>query len=92
MRTTINIDDEALQLARELAEARGVSLGDAASFLIRRGLAVSLPHRERSGFALFNVEPATARFGSENVERALQQEDEELSGFFHGHTTDGASA
>jgi hypothetical protein len=92
MRTTINIDDDALELARELADARRVSLGDAASFLIRRGLAVSLPHRERNGFALFNVEAKTSSFGSEEVERALQQEDEELSTFFTGHKTDGASA
>jgi len=88
----MNIDDEALHLARELAEARGVSLGDAASFLIRRGLAVSLPHREKNGFALFNVEAGTRTFGPPDVERALQQEDNDLSGFFTGHKTDGASA
>lgn len=92
MRTTINIDDETLNLARELAEARGISLGDAASFLIRRGLAVSLPHREKSGFSLFNVDVNTSSFGSPDVERAMQQEDEDLSTFFPGHKSDGASA
>jgi hypothetical protein len=92
MRTTINIDDDALYLARELAEARGVSLGDAASFLIRRGLSVSLPHQERNGFALFNVATEISSFGLEDVERAVEQEDQELSSFFTGHKTDGASA
>jgi hypothetical protein len=91
MRTTMNIDDEALRLARELAEQRRISIGDAASFLIKRGLAVALPHRERNGFALFSVEPGTLPFGPVEVERAVQQEDEDLSRFFNGRT-DGASA
>jgi hypothetical protein len=92
MRTTINIDDEALHLARELGEARGISLGDAASFLIKRGLSVSLPHHERNGFVLFSVDPGTPPFGPDDVERAVQQEDEDLSGFFSRPKTDGASA
>ena len=91
MRTTMNIDDEALNLARELAEQSRISLGDAASFLIKRGLAVSLPHRERNGFALFNVDSGTPPFGPADIERAVQQEDEDLSRFFNGRT-DGASA
>jgi hypothetical protein len=91
MRTTLNIDDESLNLARELAEARGISLGDAASFLMRRGLAVFPPHQERNGFALFNVDTGTPPFGPEDIEWAVQREDEDLSRFFNGRTN-GASA
>ncbi|MGA3027963.1 MAG: hypothetical protein ABSF98_24685 [Bryobacteraceae bacterium] len=91
MRTTLNIDDESIHLARELAEQHRISLSDAASFLIKRGLAVSLPHRERNGFVLFNVDAGTPPFGPEDVDRAVQREDEDLSRFFNGRT-DGASA
>ena len=82
MRTTLNIDDEALRAARELAVQHRISLGDATSFLIKRGLSVSLPHIEKNGFALFNVEPGMQLFGAEGVDRATQAEDEEVSKFF----------
>lgn len=92
MRTTLNIDDEVIHMVRELSEARRISLGDAASFLIMRGFSVSLAHKQKNGFALFNVDQATPAFGLEDVNRALQNEDEDLSGLFAGRGTDGSSA
>jgi hypothetical protein len=91
MRTTLNIDVESMAMARELADQHHISLSDAASFLIKRGLAASLPHRERNGFALFNVDAGLPPFGPVDIERAVQREDEDLSRFFDGRT-DGASA
>lgn len=91
MRTTINIDDESLDLTRDLAGQYRISLSDAASFLIKRGLAASLPHRERNGFALFNADAAIPSFGLVEVERAEQHQDEDLRKFFNGRTN-GASA
>lgn len=38
MRTTVDIDDDALQAARELAQNRKTTLGAVLSELIRRGL------------------------------------------------------
>lgn len=38
MRTTLNLDDDALMAARHWASRHGLSLGEAASALIRRGL------------------------------------------------------
>ena len=37
MRTTLDIDDDVLALARTLADEKGISLGSAVSELIRRG-------------------------------------------------------
>ena len=38
MRTTLNLDEELLAFARQLAERRRVSLGDAVNLLLRRGM------------------------------------------------------
>jgi len=40
MRTTVAIDDDVLEAARKLAEARDQSLGKVVSELMRRGLAI----------------------------------------------------
>lgn len=39
MRTTLDISDDVLQAARELAAARGQTMGEALSALARKGLA-----------------------------------------------------
>ena len=56
MRTTLNIDDDVLDLARGLAEARQVSIGKAFSDLARRGTQARSPGVSKSGFFTFNVE------------------------------------
>jgi hypothetical protein len=38
MRTTLTIDDDILDVARCMAEARGITLGEAVSLLARRGI------------------------------------------------------
>ena len=43
MRTTINLADDALIAARNIAQREKVSLGDAVSELIRRGSATASP-------------------------------------------------
>ncbi|QMW22919.1 CopG family transcriptional regulator [Sandaracinobacteroides saxicola] len=52
MRTTLAIDDDVLAAAREFAEARGESLGAAATELIRRGLNPVLVLETRNGVPL----------------------------------------
>ena len=43
MRTTLNLDDDALIAARNVARRERLSLGEAASQLIRRGAAAAHP-------------------------------------------------
>ena len=56
MRTTINLPDEVYEVVRSVAGAKGISLGDAVSDLIRRGL-----HADRvqsdAGLPCFVVQP-----------------------------------
>ena len=72
MRTTLNIDDDVLAVARALAQRKKTSLGSALSELARRGIK-SRPNVEddksRSVFAVpFYAGPIT----SEDVYRALE--------------------
>ncbi|MBP7776259.1 MAG: CopG family transcriptional regulator [Acidobacteria bacterium] len=43
MRTTLDIDDDVLQAAKELAQARGSTAGKVLSELARKGLAPAAP-------------------------------------------------
>lgn len=53
MRTTLDIDDDVLQAAKEIAVNRGISTGKAVSDLIRKGLApVKQKVRIRNGVPL----------------------------------------
>lgn len=76
MRTTINLNDHILNLVRQFSEQRRISLGDAATFLLERGLTASAPQLEKNGFALFKVDSGTPTFGLADVEQAAGQEDE----------------
>jgi hypothetical protein len=84
MRTTITLDDDIFDLTKHLAEQRRISLSDAVNLLIKRGLASSVPYRERNGFAVFDVSDSTGRFGLEDIEKALSQEDLKLESGFSG--------
>ena len=76
MRTTLSIDDDVLDLAREIAEAQGGSVGKALSGLARRGIRGPVSFRMQDGFPVFEV-PSAPSFGPEDVKRALEQEYEE---------------
>jgi hypothetical protein len=85
MRTTVAIDDDLLEVAREIAHQRRESLGSALNFLIRRGLAARNPVRIRNGFAVFDVKGSDGGFDLADVEKAMAEEDAEgarlLAGF-----------
>ena len=57
MRTTLDLDDDALTAVKLVASATGKSAGAAASELIRRGLTETRELQERNGLILF-PEPA----------------------------------
>jgi hypothetical protein len=73
MRTTVDLDADALEAARSLARSQKRSLGAVLSDLVRRGLA---PRREAShrGFPVFRVSPAARPLTSETVKRAQDDE------------------
>jgi hypothetical protein len=73
MRTTISIDDDVLMLARSLADARGISLGEAVSYLARRGATSPAPTKTRNGFKVFDLEAQTPRFGTREIRDALDE-------------------
>lgn len=49
VRTTLDIDDDVLQAVKELAEARGLTAGQALSALARQALTPDRPVRTRNG-------------------------------------------
>jgi hypothetical protein len=65
MRTTISLDDEAFQIAREYAQRRELGIGKAISELVRRGASQSRPTREKNGLRVFDLPkdspPVTAK-------------------------------
>lgn len=65
MRTTLQIDDEVLEVARRRAEAT-----DSITDLARKGLALQSP---RSAFPVFEVAPDAPPITPEIVRRALEE-------------------
>ena len=58
MRTTLAIDEDVLQAAKELADATGSTAGKVLSALARKGLApVAVPVRVRNGVPLLPRQP-----------------------------------
>ena len=68
MRTTLDIDDSLLAIARVRAQEQGISLGAAVSELIRRGLEVRRT-RSKWGFPVFQAPPGTPIITDETVAR-----------------------
>lgn len=57
MRTTIDIEDDILQAAKELARQRGVSIGKILSELARQALTPHESGAYRNGIPLFPIQP-----------------------------------
>ena len=77
MRTTLNIEDEALLVIRKYAEEREISLGQAASDLVHRG-AESLPrYKTKNGWVVFEIPPGTPPLTNEMLDEWEKAEHEE---------------
>lgn len=61
MRTTLELDDDLLATAKQLARQQGVTLGQLISDLARQSLAARAPLKMRNGALLFVPKPAAAR-------------------------------
>lgn len=72
MRTTLELDDDVLAAARELAAESGRSLGAAVSDLLRRGLMPAAVATD-GDLPVIHVPPGTAPITPEMVRRALDE-------------------
>lgn len=67
MRTTLNLDDDVLEIVRQYSESRSLALGKAASELVRKGFLSPTPTRMVNGVVVFDVQPDSPRITSERV-------------------------
>ena len=72
MRTTLTLEDDALELARKLARRKRVSLGEAVSELVRRGAQLPVPTMERQGLTVVRLPKSSARVTAAAVEDLLE--------------------
>jgi len=73
VRTTLQIDDDVLESAKQIASADGRSLGAVISALARRALEPT-PIRKGTKFPVFDVAPDAPVITAEDVARALDEE------------------
>ena len=74
MRTTIDIEDDALQAAREVAAHRRASLGKVVSDLIRKALEPGPAPAVRNGVPLLPARPAVAATPTMDLVNDLRDE------------------
>jgi hypothetical protein len=69
MRTTVNLDDDILQLVKSYAEAHSVAMGKALSELVRRGVGAPPRTRKLNGLVIFDLPEDTKPLTSEQVKK-----------------------
>lgn len=74
MRTTLNLDDDAMKTLKSYAKGRRLALGKAASELVRRGVDAPLKTRIVNGIQVVVLPPGTPKVSSETVKRLLEDE------------------
>jgi hypothetical protein len=74
MRTTLNLDDDVLELLKGYAENRSVALGKAASELVRRGLNAPVETRLVNGFYAVVLPENSSKITSERVKQLIEDE------------------
>jgi len=73
MRTTLDLDDRILAVAKELAAQTQVSLGSAVSELARRGLEARVRPADATGLPTFDVATDAAPITPDMVRDALDE-------------------
>jgi hypothetical protein len=69
MRTTIQLDDDVFDLVRRVATGRKVSLGQAVSDLVRKGLTSEARVRRERGVVVFDLPEDSPPVTTESVKR-----------------------
>lgn len=76
MRTTVDLDEDILRVAKDLARDRDESLGRVLSDLARRGLKPpARKYKMRNGVPLLMPKPGARPITSEHVKELLELED-----------------
>ena len=57
MRTTLNLDEDVVEIVKHYATDRNLSLGGAVSDLVRKGIAVPLRTKVINGLVIFDPPP-----------------------------------
>jgi hypothetical protein len=73
MRTTVNIPDDVLRVARSLADLKGISLGDALAELARAGLKPAVRINTKTAFPSFEMKHDAKPI---TLEQSLEAEDD----------------
>jgi len=74
MRTTLELDDDLVREAKNLAKQRGVSLGTVISDLARKSLPAAARPKFRSGMEVFQSKPGAPKVDLEFVNRLRDEE------------------
>ena len=74
MRTTLNLDDDVLEVLKSYADRRSIGLGKAASELVRRGLSAPLETRTVNGFVTVVLPADSPKPTSEKVRQLIEDE------------------
>jgi hypothetical protein len=74
MRTTLNIDDDVLEILQEYARSRSVALGKAASELVRKGLTAPVQLRMKNGFYTVVLPADSPKVTADHVKGLLEDE------------------
>lgn len=74
MRTTLNLDDDALEIVRDYSVARSLALGKAASELVRRGAKAPTEMKKVNEFWTVVLPKGGKKITAEHVKRLLEDE------------------
>ena len=74
MRTTLNLDDDAVKILREYSQTRSLALGKAASELVRKGVNAPVEVRLVNGFWTVVLPKGGKKITTEQVKRLLEDE------------------
>jgi len=74
MRTTLEIDDDPVQVARQLAQQRKTTMGQVISQLVRKAMEPKNAPRMRNGVLLFDPKPGARKPGMALVNRLRDEE------------------
>ena len=74
MRTTLDLDDDLLQVSRELAQQRKMSIGEVVSEMMRKALEPATQVRTRNGVPLIVPKPGARKPSLALVNRLRDEE------------------
>ncbi|MBZ5727356.1 MAG: CopG family transcriptional regulator [Acidobacteriia bacterium] len=74
VRTTFELDDDLVQVAKQLAQQSGMTMGQVISRLVRRAIEPRAAPRMRNGVLLFRSKPGAKKPGMALVNRLRDEE------------------